>query len=143
MARSPWTIVAVETVSCKQPEPGEHTSPRVNKTRTIATAAAVVLDYCFMGLSFRYCRPCRCTFCTLYTRQVIFTVYYAMQFGNSCVRHCSNVCVICFVPSYKTFTLSSQKPTEIIGTTMIWHKTTQDNRRAEAGLRRWSRVKDT
>ena len=42
--------------------------------------------------------------------------------------------------SYKKFTLSSQNPTKNFVTTMICHTNTQDRRRAEASLRRRSRV---
>ena len=47
LARSRWTIVPAQTVSRKKLDHREHTTPKVNKTRAIATAAAVLLGYCF------------------------------------------------------------------------------------------------
>ena len=49
-----------------------------------------------------YFRRCLCTFCTRYTRQELFTLWYVMQFGNTCIRHSFN-CFFFFVPSYKMF----------------------------------------
>ena len=97
LARSRWTTVAAKTVQ--------------------------LLDYCFRDWSFR---PCKCTFCTRYARQELFTVWYFvcdavrkyMYSAFNCVRF-----LFFFGSRAKRFPFrpKNQLNFKSFGTTIIWY----------------------